>query len=928
MGAGESDLETPTLIPTDGGDIISVSAGLYHSAFVTRDNKVYMCGTNATSCLTSQDDNLSPANGFKRLSSISERLEIVQIATGGDLMGAHTLAVSAHGRLYAWGCASACGQEPSDSDDTVDKPTLITEFLREDISSKREYIALERIAFASAGGSCSAVITTEGTLYTFGITAGGRLGHERTKAKAPAVQWRPKRVESLLGEIVIAVSAGGAHMLCVTRKGHLYAWGDNSKGQLGTGDFIDRFKPVRIPHPKNAAWAPIIAAGEGHSMAVDVNGRLWTWGGCGLPMLGQGSNQSTSVSAAERERALCASFQIYDVACDITKPNEVVSLADYRIARIGAGARHSIAVSVEGHVFSWGSRDQTGVKATSSVPRYLGVQRPAAVAAGSFHSFLLTTTSDHSSVLNFFADSLTASIPSHDCFVLTRDQGRVWLNSTIVRSRLSSIGWSTFIKPQLVFISDAPEENNSVTSLTQIADEIRSVTPGVAEQMQEVQNEYDRINKLMDEWIPDDVSGNPWDIPSDCLFTNMTRNDVCLFFRLVLLDEVPPQLPKEGSVDRDEILHALLRLSICAQFERGIALVKRLMDPQGCADIAVPKSSIAWSMDELYRQRFDQTDDVVRFRCAPPVYRDTVLGEEDLIVPVHAFILESLTHGTTEILQSQTPVDVMKELVFFWYHGKLNESESSTEMDLSQVFASGSSLSAVSFWANVASTARKFGSDMAACAAMDRLVSLLDSSNWKSVLDMIETIPDNRQVREAALLTGQNELVKVVLSHESFRLSSGYVYSTEELPERVSKVLPADISSELKKRVIEQIETQLGTTRKIKAKLDYYQSKNLDPVSGELLQKSQENPFQIFYRFFSSMFTSLRDGPSLASTGRDLAIAVAMIAVVTAAATVLPSKSLLRSNETFAKVVVVLVNFIFFSIAVYFFHRSTKRTKP
>jgi hypothetical protein len=249
-------------------------------------------------------------------------------------------------------------------------------------------------------------------------------------------------------------------------------------------------------------------------------------------------------------------------------------------------------------------------------------------------------------------------------------------------------------------------------------------------------------------------------------------------------------------------------------------------------------------------------------------------------------------------------------------------------MDLSQVFGGGSSVSAISFWATLASTAKILGSDMAACAAMDRLVSLLDSSNWRSVLDLIETIPGNRHVREAALLVGRNEWVKLVLGHESFRLSSGYVYSAEELPGKVSKVLPADITTEMKKRVIDQIETHLGTMRKIKAKLDYYQSKNLDPVFGELSPKIQQNPFQIFYKFFSSLFTSLRDGPSLASAGRDLAIAVAMIAVVTAAATVLPSKSLLRTNETFAKVVVVLVNFIFFSIAVYVFHRSTKRTKP
>jgi alpha-tubulin suppressor-like RCC1 family protein len=45
---------------------------------------------------------------------------------------------------------------------------------------------------------------------------------------------------------VVAVSAGDGHTLAVTSDGILWAWGDNSYGQLGDGTKEDRLLPVRI----------------------------------------------------------------------------------------------------------------------------------------------------------------------------------------------------------------------------------------------------------------------------------------------------------------------------------------------------------------------------------------------------------------------------------------------------------------------------------------------------------------------------------------------------------------------------------------------------------------------------------------------------------------------------------------------------------
>ena len=205
----------------DGRGIMCVSGGLYHSAIVTDDYGVYVFGTNATGCLglgrgastiNSSDDSAGVSDGQneqtqlpRRIRSFPSRIKIVQVSVGGDLMGSHTLAVSSQGRLYAWGAAKACGVGAVQGEDIITKPTLVTEFVKSEDSLKDATI--ERVVYASAGGSCSAVITAEGVLYTFGITASGRLGYrERLR-----VQYRPRRVDALLGESISA-EIGRAHV--------------------------------------------------------------------------------------------------------------------------------------------------------------------------------------------------------------------------------------------------------------------------------------------------------------------------------------------------------------------------------------------------------------------------------------------------------------------------------------------------------------------------------------------------------------------------------------------------------------------------------------------------------------------------------------------------------------------------------------------
>ena len=64
-------------------------------------------------------------------------------------------------------------------------------------------------------------------------------------------------------------------IIAIDESGNLWAWGENSHGQLGDGTTKNKYIPVQI---KPATKFKTISAGFSHSMAIDEMGNLWAWG--------------------------------------------------------------------------------------------------------------------------------------------------------------------------------------------------------------------------------------------------------------------------------------------------------------------------------------------------------------------------------------------------------------------------------------------------------------------------------------------------------------------------------------------------------------------------------------------------------------------------------------------------------------------------
>ena len=159
-----------------------------------------------------------------------------------------------------------------------------------------------------------------------------------------------------------AISGGQKHSLLIDELGNLWAWGENERGQVGTGDEIDRTVPVNLR--KGEGWISI-AAGLQHSLAVRDDGTLWAWGRNSEGQLGNGST------------------------ADVLEPVQIGADTDW--ASVAAGDHHSLARKADGSLYAWGKNTSGQVGNDSFVskvkdPVLINAENFISIAAGSEHS--------------------------------------------------------------------------------------------------------------------------------------------------------------------------------------------------------------------------------------------------------------------------------------------------------------------------------------------------------------------------------------------------------------------------------------------------------------------------------------------------------------------------------------------------------------
>lgn len=130
---------------------------------------------------------------------------------------------------------------------------------------------------------------------------------------------------------LIHISSGDGRTIAVTERGDVYAWGDNTDGSLGTGSTDDNVNvPARVAvlSTLDAVWS---AVGNNTGFFIDEdNADLYAWGSGDNGLVG---------SNITRDSAALVGGQLIGV----------------NVRRIYARRNHALALSVNGHVYTWGT---------------------------------------------------------------------------------------------------------------------------------------------------------------------------------------------------------------------------------------------------------------------------------------------------------------------------------------------------------------------------------------------------------------------------------------------------------------------------------------------------------------------------------------------------------------------------------------------
>jgi len=146
-----------------------------------------------------------------------------------------------------------------------------------------------------------------------------------------------------------AIASGANHTIALLDDGTVWAWGRNDRGQLGfappasdeRGDASDG-RAVQVPY---LSAVVAIAAGNAHNLALESDGTIWAWGDNTWGQLGNGHPNADDLGSG-------GTAGLYGYSNSEPVPVPVSGLAG--VTAVAAGGNRSLALLSDGTVQQWG----------------------------------------------------------------------------------------------------------------------------------------------------------------------------------------------------------------------------------------------------------------------------------------------------------------------------------------------------------------------------------------------------------------------------------------------------------------------------------------------------------------------------------------------------------------------------------------------
>jgi alpha-tubulin suppressor-like RCC1 family protein len=216
-------------------------------------------------------------------------------------------------------------------------------------------------------------IRSDGALFTWGDGTYGQTGLNNTNNVSVLTQVGTNSWNS--------VSAGPYNAFAIRSDGSLWAWGYNGFGNLGLGDTNSRSSPVQIG---TNSWTAVKAF-NGGAFGIRKDGTLWGWGSNqNVGVLGinnQSSQLSSPVQIGTSSWSAISSSGTHTLAIDVagrlfswgdgvygalgdnttvSKSSPVLIDSSYIWTDVGTIVHGSYAIRSDGTLWAWGSNQYTG----------------------------------------------------------------------------------------------------------------------------------------------------------------------------------------------------------------------------------------------------------------------------------------------------------------------------------------------------------------------------------------------------------------------------------------------------------------------------------------------------------------------------------------------------------------------------------------
>lgn len=246
---------------------VRLAAGFSHSAMIDYDGSLYLWGDNTYG---------QAAAGSDSYIDQPQLIDIGVKASEVSLGAWHTLVLSEDGEVYSSG-RNTFGQLGNGTWENSSELTKIN--------------GLSNIIAIEAGSYHSLALGQDGSLWVWGSNTSGQLAHaasEDLMDNEQIVARRSARPEKIIASGISQIAAGGHFTLYADQDGNVFAFGDNSKGQLGVGTTENSDLPIQVADIENAIN---IEAGYEYAIAViktDAGKEIYSWGDNSLGQLGIG----------------------------------------------------------------------------------------------------------------------------------------------------------------------------------------------------------------------------------------------------------------------------------------------------------------------------------------------------------------------------------------------------------------------------------------------------------------------------------------------------------------------------------------------------------------------------------------------------------------------------------------------------------------